>query len=126
MTSGEGVSAPFVSVDALESLWRPLSGAEKEYAEILLAAASAWIREHKPGVADDDPNAKIVTIEVVKAVLLPGQWSGYSSWSKTVGNRIEAATLANPTAALDFTPYLTLLGISTRAMPVGNFPRNDY
>ncbi|KXT55931.1 hypothetical protein Y710_16415 [Gordonia sp. QH-12] len=125
MTTGEG-APPFVSIEEFAELWRPLSGAEKEYGAILLLAASNWIREHKPGIRDDDPAAKTVVVEVVKAVLLPGQWSGYSSWSKTVGQRTTTATLANPAAALDFTPWLSLLGISGRARPVGNFPRNDY
>lgn len=118
---------PFVTAANLESLWRPLSGAEKEYAEILIAAASAWIRDRRPDIDSDDPAARLVVIEVVKAVLLPGQWQGYASWSKTVGERVEAATLANPTAALAFTDWhYELLGISRSARPVGHFPRNDY
>ncbi|WLP90253.1 hypothetical protein [Gordonia sp. NB41Y] len=121
------MSTPFVTAEGLAALWRELSGAEYEYAGILLSAASTWIRNRRPGIADDDPAAKIVCVEVVKAVLLPGQWQGFTSWSRAVDDAVLSATLADPAGALTFTDWhYELLGINRNALPVGHFPRDDY
>lgn len=119
--------AGFITTTEVANMWRPLSGAETEFGQILIDAASNWIREKKPSIAADDPAAKLVVFEVVKAALLPGQWQGYASWSKTVGARTVAATLADPMAHLEFTDWhLRFLGISTAGSVSYSFPRCDY
>lgn len=119
--------ADFVTITELEGMWRPLTEPEKKFAELLITAASNWIRGKKPGVADTDPAAKLVTIEVVKDALMPGDNAGYSSVSETVGGKTVARTLANAAAALRFTDHhYLMLGISISARPVGHFPRDDY
>ena len=120
---------PFVTVDELASLWRPMKGdAEKAWAELLLTAASEWIRERKPGIAPDNPAAKVVVTAVVKAALLPGDWAGYRSWTRTIDDATTAAVLANPGARLDFdaADAYSLLGISLNPMPVAHFARDDW
>lgn len=117
----------FITTDELAEVWRPLTEAEAKYAALLITAASTWIRAKKPGILDNDPAAKLVTIEVVKAALLPGVNAGFSSVSETVGGKTTAWTLANASAALRFTDHhYLMLGITISAMPVGHFPRDDY
>ncbi|GAA3963046.1 hypothetical protein GCM10022231_24120 [Gordonia caeni] len=121
--------APFVTVEELEALWRPMKDVrQSQWAELLLVAASAWIRERKPGIAADDPTAKIIAVAVVKAALLPGDWQGYKSWTRTMDDATTAAVLSNPGGYLDFdaADAYALLGISLNPLPVGNFPRDDY
>lgn len=123
----EPIPTPFITPEGIQSLWRPLSGAEQEYAEILIAAASGWIRDRKPGIREDDPAARIVCLEVVKAVLLPGQWQNFSSFSREIDDAVVSATLADPAGALTFTDWhYELLGINRNPLPVGHFPRDDY
>lgn len=130
MTSGEG--APFVTVDDFAAAWRPLSGAERTTATRLLADAARWIREQyqrhfgEP-IADDHPGAVSVSIDVVKTAMETGKYAGHTSYSRTEGPRARAGTLSAPGGSLAFTDWhKELLGISTRVMPVGNFPRDDY
>lgn len=121
--------APFLTVEEFAALWRPMKDdAEKSWAELLLVAASAWIRARKPNIADDDPAAKIVVTSVVKSALLPGDWQGYRSWTRTVDDATTAAVLANPGAHLDFDAAgaFSLLGISLNPLPVGHFAPNDW
>lgn len=121
--------APFLTVDQFEALWRPMKdAAETSWAELLLVAASAWIRDRKPGIAPDDPAAKTVVTAVVKAALLPGDWQGYRSWTRTVDDATTAAVLANPGAHLDFDAAgaFSLLGISLNPLPVAHFARDDW
>lgn len=117
----------FITTDELAGMWRPLSGAEKQLGGLVIEAASAWIRENKPDVADDNPAAKLVVFEITKAVLLPGEWAGYSQWSVTVGGRTRSGTLSDAAAMVSFTPWqLQLLGISTTAEPSWHFEKDDY
>ncbi|MGB3707603.1 hypothetical protein [Gordonia sp. (in: high G+C Gram-positive bacteria)] len=119
----------FVTVEEFESLWRPMKGEEEtSWAQLLLVAASAWILERKPGIDVDNPAAKTVVTSVVKAALLPGDWQGYRSWTRTVDDATTAAVLANPSAHLDFDAAgaFSLLGISLNPLPVANFARDDW
>ena len=117
----------FIEVDQVEQMWRPLSAAEKELAGLLITAASVWIREKKPGIADDSAAAQLVVFDLVKTVLLPGEWAGYSQWSVTVGGRSRSGTLSDAAAMVALTPWqLMLLGISQTPDPSWNFPKGDY
>ncbi|WP_411815495.1 hypothetical protein [Gordonia sp. SND2] len=117
----------FITTDELEGMWRPLSGAEKQLGGLVIEAASTWIRDKKPGIDDANEAARLVVFEITKAVLLPGEWAGYSQWSVTVGGRTRSGTLSDAAAMVSFTPWqLMLLGISTTAQPSWNFPKDDY
>ncbi|MFD7046331.1 hypothetical protein [Rhodococcus jostii] len=95
------------------SVWRPLSAQETANATLLLTAAAQWIRDNAPNVANDDPAAKYVSIDVVKSALLAGPFTGHASYSKTIGPWSKSGTLINPAGALQFTDvHKELLGIS--------------
>ncbi|QBG78399.1 head-to-tail adaptor [Gordonia phage Walrus] len=130
MTSGEG-TVPFLTVDEFVAQWRPLSTAERVYAEQLLAAAARRIRRKVSGLAVDDPDAKLVSFQVVRSVLesdeARAELPGLSTFSTTVGEKVNAGKLSNPDALLLFTPYhWEQLGVSAKPQPRWNFPRNDY
>lgn len=114
----------FAQVTELASAWRPLTSAEQARATSLLGVASRWIRRRKPDIADGDPDAKLVVIEVVKAAMLNAAYQGHSSYSKTVGPYTRSGTLTpeSTTGALTFLPWMReLLGIPVGEMPVGEF-----
>ena len=106
--------AAFAEPTDVESVWRPLSTQELSNASMLLDAAAQWIRGRLPDIADDDPTAKLVSIQVTKAALIPGAFEGHSSYSKGIGPWTKAGALINPAAVLVFTDeHKELLGIST-------------
>lgn len=109
--------ADFVDVDDIfRGRTRP-PGGEQDAAD-LIAAASAWIREQRPGIADDDPAARVVVIHVVRAALASDKYAGHVSYSKTVGGVNRSGTLANPGALLNFeASHYRLLGISNGGGP---------
>ncbi|AMS03908.1 head-to-tail adaptor [Gordonia phage UmaThurman] len=130
MTSGEG-TAPFLTIDEFVAQWRPLSAAERVYAEQLLAAAARRIRRKVPGLAADDPDAKLVSFQVVRSVLESDEarasMPGLGTFTTTVGEKTNGGKLINPDALLVFTPYhWDQLGVSSKPQPRWNFPRNDY
>lgn len=110
--------ADFITTDNITSGWRPLSTTELVWAEQLIASASKWIRDRKPAIADDDPDAKFVVTEAVRAALTAARHAGHVSYSKTVGGVTRSGTLVNPGRSLDFTEFHhQLLGISQVATP---------
>ncbi|MGU3587430.1 hypothetical protein ACLBYD_30345 [Rhodococcus sp. C26F] len=114
--------ADFVDVTGLMRGWRQLSATETIWAEQLIASASKWIRKHKPTIDDDDPDARFVVIEVVRAALTAAKHAGHVSYTKTVGGVTRSGTLVNPGRSLVFTPYhYQLLGISQSAKPSWTF-----
>ncbi|QDP44124.1 head-to-tail adaptor [Gordonia phage JuJu] len=130
MTSGEG-TVPFLTVEEFVTQWRPLSAAERVYAEQLLAAAARRIRRHVPHLAVDDPDAKLVSFQVVRSVLESDEarasMPGLSTFTTTVGEKTNGGKLINPDALLVFTPYhWEQLGVSSKPKPRWNFPRNNY
>lgn len=87
-------------------------------AEALIAAASNWIRQHKPGIADDDPAAHVVVMQVVRSAMATDKYAGHVSYSKTVGGVTRSGTLANPGALLVFEDsHYQLLGLSRTGGP---------
>lgn len=118
---------PFATPGEIAAVWRPLSDIEQAYAGLLVAAAAAWIRSKRPDIAADDPAAKFVTIEAVKAVLKTGEWQGYRSWTRTLDDATIAAVMANPEGTLDFTDlHYDMLRIARNPLPVGHFQRDDF
>lgn len=106
---------------------RSLTAAQKVEAQLLLDAAASWIRDRKPDIAPDDPNAKLVSIQVVKAALASEPYLGLSSYSKTTGEVTRSGTLAHPGQFLVFTDFhKELLGIPFRAGPAWSFKVGDY
>lgn len=114
----------FATVDEVVAGWRPLSAADRTWAEMLLAAAARWIRKpaHRPDIADDDPDAKLVSISAVRSALVAGANAGHTQYAKTAGSFQKSGTLTNPEGALRFSDWhKELLGISTTAGPTGCF-----
>ncbi|MDV2474232.1 hypothetical protein F8M49_30080 [Rhodococcus zopfii] len=97
---------------------RPRPPGGDEDATALIAAASQWIRERKPSIADDDPAAHAVVVHVVRAAMATDKYAGHVSYSKTVGGVTRSGTLANPGALLAFdASHYRLLGISESGGP---------
>lgn len=112
----------FATTTELAEGWRPLRPTEAAWAEELLGAAARWIRRHRPDIADDDPDAKLVSKSVVRSALIPGANAGHTQYAKTAGSFQKSGTLTNPEAALRFSDWhKELLGISTSASPSWNF-----
>jgi len=119
--------AAFAIPDDITFRGRPLPTWQQVDAQMMLDAAASWIRERKPDIAPDDPNAKLVSIQVVKAALASEQYLGLSSFSKTTGEVSRSGTLTNPGELLRFTDFhKELLGIPFRAGPVWSFTVGDY
>lgn len=116
---------------AFVALFRPLVGSEDLLADLLLEAATDWIRREflEAGLTLDESSAevKLVIRDAVAAVLRAGDYAGYSSFTITTDDSTESRTFANPSAALDFTDaYRLRLGLPISASPVGNFLDCDY
>lgn len=119
----------FATTDELAEGWRPLSAAEKVSAEALLGAAGRWITNPKrrPDIAADDPDAKLVSIAVVKNALIAGAHAGYSSFSNALGPRSKSGVLTNPDGALVWLDWMKeQLGISQHGDPQGSFGDGDF
>lgn len=108
----------FATTTDVSGTWRALSAAETAYADLLLDAAAVWIRGRKPGIADDDAAARIVSIEVVRSALQKNKLEGLNTYTRTVGGRTESWTGARTATAeelartLEFSQYhQQLLGI---------------
>lgn len=113
----------FAEVTDIESAWRTLSPAEQQWAGELLAAAERWIVKRRPELAGtDDPDARLVSIAVVKSALIAGEATGYTSHSRGIGPWSSSGTLVNPDGALVFTEWMReQLGISVMAGPSFTF-----
>ncbi|MBF9328484.1 hypothetical protein [Mycobacteroides chelonae] len=119
--------ADFLDVGAFAAMYRPLSAAETLVATPLLKVVDGWIRDNKPGVADDDPAAKLVAFEVTRDGLMYGEFGPVSSFTKTVGHRTKQAAIDRKAIERFITPrHLRMLGISVQAKARGHFPRGDY
>lgn len=99
---------------------RPTS--EQDNAQLLLDAAARWIRRKRPGIADDDQDARFVSIMVVRDALSAGAMRGHVSYSKGIGPWSKSGTLVNPDGALRWTDdHKEMLGIPVGTMPRGRF-----
>lgn len=115
----------FAAVTDIESAWRTLSPTEKQWAGELLDAAERWITKpnRRPDLLGvDDPDARLVSIAVVKSALIAGEATGYTSHSRGIGPWSSSGTLVNPDGALVFTEWMReQLGISVMAGPSYTF-----
>lgn len=116
-----------VTPDDVARGWRTLTDDQKADAQLMIDAAVAWITapSRRPDLVgnDGDPIAKRVVIEAVRTALGPGaQFTGHTSYAKTIGPWQVSGTLATAAGALGFTAaQLDLLGITEGPTPVGEF-----
>lgn len=112
---------PLATVDEIARGWRSLDDDEKANAEDLIAAAEAWIRDpgRRPDIADGDPLAKRVVVEVVRTAIGPeGDWHNHTSYTDTMGPLAQGGSLATPAGLLLFTAtHAAMLGISASPSP---------
>lgn len=93
----------------------------------LLQVVEKWIRDHKPGVADDDQAAQVVVFEVTRDALLSGEIGPYRSLEKRTAHSSRAVTI-DPAVVERFITgrHRQMLGMSVNAGPRGRFKRGDY
>ncbi|WP_063039719.1 hypothetical protein [Nocardia pseudovaccinii] len=120
--------AAFATYTDVQNTWRTLTTPQTAYCNLLLDAAALWIRNRKPNIADDDPAAKSVSIQVVRDALQRDLFGGTSAGTHTVGNRSDSwtlsrtATLEELARSLVFVDYhYELLGLAPAHGPRGAF-----
>lgn len=86
--------ATFASVDDVAGVGDPLTGNDAAYASLLLQAAALLITGKKPGIAPDDPAAKIVSIQLVRDAMDKRRFKGAPSGRVTRGSRSDEWTTA--------------------------------
>lgn len=119
--------ADFLDVTAFAAMFRPLTTAETNVATPLLKVVDGWIRDRKPGIADDDPAAKVVVFQVVRTALIYGKYAGLSSFQDTTGDRTKAGTFdASDVEGFITDEHRQMLGLALRAGPRGSFKTCDY
>jgi hypothetical protein len=106
---------------------RTLDATEQQLCGLLLQAAANWIIDpiRRPDLAGtQDPGAQLVSFEVTRDVLLPGQHRGQSQYTRQAGDRIVSFSLVQASAMLDFTPlHKQALGLSMVATARGHFDK---
>ncbi|MFE3060709.1 hypothetical protein [Nocardia sp. NPDC059239] len=120
------------TVDEVARGWRPLDTEERADAELLLAAAEAWIRDpsHRPDIVDGDVIAKRVVVEVVRSALAPpADFAGHTSYSDGMGPFAQSGSVPTPAGQLVFTAaHADMLGIAAQTAPAwyfGDEPRRS-
>lgn len=108
---------PFLTVTQFQAMFaRQLDATELVLAALLLQAAADWIIDptRRPDLAGtSDAGAQLVSYEVTRDVLLPGQHRGQTNYLRQSGDRITSFSLAQAAAMLDFTPlHKQALGLS--------------
>lgn len=113
----------FASVPDVMRGWLDLDEDRQADAATLIAAAEAWILERKPDIDAENPIAKRVVVEVVRAALAPpAEFTGHTSWSDAMGPWSQSGSVPTPAGTLHFTrEQAAKLGITDDPMPVGNF-----
>ncbi|WP_433592313.1 hypothetical protein [Nocardia sp. CA-145437] len=105
--------------------WKVFTADERQRAELLIAAAEAWIRDpsRRPDIVDGDPIGKNVVVEVVRAAMaVPAGFAGHTAYAETMGPFARSGTLATPAGVLQFLKaHEDMLGITTAPMPSGSF-----
>ena len=128
MSDGEGA---FLTSAELAAAWRPLSASEISLADRLLASVGQQIRDRYLSVrglaiADDDPTAIAISIDVVKTAMSTSAYLGHLSYQRVEGPRSKTGTLANPGGSLVITDWHWLqLGLPSTAMPEAYFDGYD-
>lgn len=108
--------AQFLTVDQFQSMFaRTLDATERALATPLLQAAAIWIQDPSRcgELTADNINAQLVSYEVTRDVLLPGQHRGQTQYSRQAGDRLTSFSLAQAAQMLNFTPvHKQMLGLS--------------
>ena len=108
-------------------MFRPLRAAETAVATPLLQVVSDWIRDKKPGIANDDQAAIFVCFDIVRNELTYGKYSKLSDFSETVGRKNLSGTLNIGDAEQFITDrHRKMLGLSLTSGPVYSFTPCDY
>ncbi len=91
-----------VSSDLAE-FWRPLTPAEKDRVDTLLAYATAMIRRRVPNIDAriesgdiSEIEVRLVTVAMVKRVMVAGDTEGVTQSSDNVGQVSQSRTYGNP------------------------------
>lgn len=123
---------PFLTAEAIGTLWRPLKGTESALAALLVEAASGWIRRKvaaagRPPLDPGDANAKLVVLDVVRSALEAAAPNRARQFSRTTGQRSTSWTYDEAAKLLEWLPnHYELLDLNPEAgrsaMPVGHFP----
>lgn len=115
----------FADFSELEDYLRPQPVDNEVRATLLLEMAANLIRRR---VTDVDTNAtygntaKFVQLEMVADALSSGEFRGRTSFSVSLDDAVESATLSNPTATLVLTRgHLELFGLSDTPRPSWHF-----
>ncbi len=127
----------FATLADIQANWRPDHGGpllpeECGWAQTLLNQAGIWIRGRKAAagqtIADGDPAARIVSIDVVRAALRRDEFPGVHSGTHTVDGRSDTwsgtrnATVEDIARTLVFSDYQwQLLGLWGPTEPVATF-----
>lgn len=113
-------TTPFLTTDQFQAMFaRTLSVRERALADLLVQAAANWIRQRLPDLPVYHTEARLVTYDVVAAVLRkPGEYAGFSQVTRTTDDRTLGYTLDAAGDLLEFTDrHLQLLGLSVTAQP---------
>jgi hypothetical protein len=118
---------PFLDAAAFADMFRPLSDAEELLVTPLLEVVSTWIRDRKPGIADDDAAAIVVTFEVVREALAYGRFGGLSQFKETTSHSESSGTFTSR----DIERFISgrhrqILGLGSTTGARGHFPVCDY
>lgn len=136
----------FADVPAVAAGWRDLSTDEQTRADDLLPAIGRWIRREREEagspIEDDDPDAYLVSVEVVREMLVAQnarlaaeKYAGFSQVQKTLGPRSVGGTIASSSSAGGFmlSPWMLKLlgldaddGIARAALPQATFGDGDF
>ncbi|KQU30339.1 MULTISPECIES: hypothetical protein [unclassified Rhodococcus (in: high G+C Gram-positive bacteria)] len=121
------MSESIVDLDEFGKYWksRTLTAQESIRASVVLGVASDLLRRRVPAV-DSDPSlegtAKYAVMQMTERALGAGKHSGMSSYSVTMDDVVESATLTNPDCEIVLTAsLLALFGVSASAGPSWRF-----
>lgn len=121
------MTGSLVDVDDFGRYWksRTLTEQETTRARVVLGVASDLLRRRVPAV-DTDPSlegtAKYAVMQMTERALGAGRHAGQSSYSVTMDDVVESATLSNPDCEITLTAsLLALFGLSSAAGPAWNF-----
>jgi len=113
-------TTPFLTTDQFQGMFaRTLSVRERALTDMLVQAAANWIRERLPDLPLGHTEARLVTYDVVAAVMRrPGEYAGFSQVTRTTDDRTLGWTLESAGDMLSFEDrHLRMLGLSVTAAP---------
>ena len=91
-------------------------------AAALLTTVEGWIRTNKPGIADDDAAAKVVTFEVTRDALIYGDFGPLSEFTKKTAHSERSGTIDSEKVEQFITDrHRQMLGLTTYPKPAYYF-----